>query len=232
MDRAQFLERLEILLSDVSKTEREEALEYYENYFDDAGAENEEAVLRDLGSPESVAATIKANLSESDKAFGEYTDRGYEDYRTLEERQVPEVAEGKTFRDRIRKNPNSLLILVIIALVFLSPVLGAAKGIVQAVIGILIVLPVLPLALVIAFGGAGIGLIAGGVGLAIGGMFSFGTAGRLLAAGGGCIMTAAGILLVIFAVYIGKRMIPAYLRRLVDFGQELFRRFRKEGEHK
>lgn len=225
MDKARFMERLEVLLSDVSKTEREEALEFYENYFADAGSEKEEAVLRELGSPEDVAATIKANLSESDKVFGEYTELGYEDLRTGEPRQVPEVRD---FRDRIRRNPNSLLILAIIALVFLSPVLGVAKGIVQAVLGIVITILVLPFALVIAAGSAGIGLIAGGVGLAVGGLIGMGFAGRLLAAGGGCILIAVGILLLLLAVRIGKRMIPTYLRKMADLGQRVVSRFKKE----
>ena len=48
MNRAQFMEQLKKLLSDISEAERLEALEYYENYFDDAGPENEEAVIREL----------------------------------------------------------------------------------------------------------------------------------------------------------------------------------------
>ena len=38
MDRKQFMEQLERLLSDISEAERQEALEYYEGYFDDAGS--------------------------------------------------------------------------------------------------------------------------------------------------------------------------------------------------
>ena len=41
MNRKQFMEQLERLLSDISEAERQEALEYYEGYFDDAGPENE-----------------------------------------------------------------------------------------------------------------------------------------------------------------------------------------------
>ena len=41
MNRMQFMRELSHLLSDISEAEREEALEYYENYFEDAGAERE-----------------------------------------------------------------------------------------------------------------------------------------------------------------------------------------------
>ena len=48
MDRAQFMRELEELLADISETERQDALEFYNNYFDDAGIENEAAVIRTL----------------------------------------------------------------------------------------------------------------------------------------------------------------------------------------
>ena len=65
MDRAQFMQALEKLLADISETERQDALDFYNSYFDDAGAENEASVLRELGSPEKVAAIIKADLKGS-----------------------------------------------------------------------------------------------------------------------------------------------------------------------
>ena len=41
MNRAEFMRRLTELLGDVSPMERDEAIQYYNDYFDDAGAENE-----------------------------------------------------------------------------------------------------------------------------------------------------------------------------------------------
>ena len=86
MDRAQFMQELEKLLADISETERQDALDFYNSYFDDAGAENEASVLRELGSPEKVAAIIKADLkgSAGGYEYGEYTEHGYEDARTKE----------------------------------------------------------------------------------------------------------------------------------------------------
>ena len=92
MDRAQFMRELEELLADISETERQDALEFYNNYFDDAGIENEASVIRDLGSPEKVAAIIKADLTDPEKGYesGEYTEHGYEDARAKETEQMPE----------------------------------------------------------------------------------------------------------------------------------------------
>ena len=65
MNRDAFMNSLKELLADVPEAEREEALSYYEEYFEDAGAENEESVIASLGSPQKVAATIKAGISDS-----------------------------------------------------------------------------------------------------------------------------------------------------------------------
>lgn len=48
MNRVQFMEQLKKLLADIPKDERGEAIRYYESYFDDAGPENEAAVIREL----------------------------------------------------------------------------------------------------------------------------------------------------------------------------------------
>ena len=70
MNRMQFMRELSRLLSDISEAEREEALEYYENYFEDAGAEREAEVIRELGSPGKVAAIIKADLNADAGNYG------------------------------------------------------------------------------------------------------------------------------------------------------------------
>ena len=44
MSRWEFMRRLEELLFDIAPAEREEALQYYNDYFNDAGKENEQEV--------------------------------------------------------------------------------------------------------------------------------------------------------------------------------------------
>ena len=79
MTRDAFMKELAYLLQDISEEDRQDALQYYRDYFDDAGPEREETVLRELGSPERVAAIIRANLAGQDADGGEFTDSGYED---------------------------------------------------------------------------------------------------------------------------------------------------------
>ena len=75
MNGREFIDQLAKLLSDISPEERQEALEYYEGYFDEAGEEREAEVIRELGSPGKVAAIIKADLRENGGDGGEYTER-------------------------------------------------------------------------------------------------------------------------------------------------------------
>ena len=63
MNKNEFLDQLSLLLSDISYDEREEALNYYKEYIEDAGPENEDTVLKELGSPDDIANQIKNSLS-------------------------------------------------------------------------------------------------------------------------------------------------------------------------
>lgn len=78
MNRLEFMQRLEQLLSDISAKEKEEALKYYNDYLNDAGVENEEEVLMSLGSPEKVAKIIKEGLY-GGSFYGEFTETGFKD---------------------------------------------------------------------------------------------------------------------------------------------------------
>ena len=73
MNRIEFMTELASLLQDVPVEERKEAMQYYNDYFDDAGAENEQEVIEALGNPARVAENIKRDLSEN---VGENVSRG------------------------------------------------------------------------------------------------------------------------------------------------------------
>ena len=62
MNRVDFMKQLESLLQNISPAEREEALQYYNEYFNDAGEENEQDVIEALGNPAKVAENIKRDL--------------------------------------------------------------------------------------------------------------------------------------------------------------------------
>ncbi len=82
MTKIEFMKELEELLSDISSDERIEALQYYEDYFEDAGPDREQNIISELGSPKKVAASIKADLNASEQELknrGYFTEKGYED---------------------------------------------------------------------------------------------------------------------------------------------------------
>ena len=58
MNKNEFLAQLRSALSSVPPEEREAAMSYYEEFFSDAGEENEQAVIASLGSPEELAQSI------------------------------------------------------------------------------------------------------------------------------------------------------------------------------
>lgn len=107
MNRDEFMSKLTALLADVSETEREEAIQYYNDYFDDAGAENENSVMESLGTPEELAKAIKAGIQDGGKS-GAFTEYGFAEF----ERQKNEImnpqhskaddmqSEGNTVDDR------------------------------------------------------------------------------------------------------------------------------------
>lgn len=78
MSYEEFMRELDRLLVGVPAEEREEALQYYSDYFADAGKENEEQVLRELGGPKKVAALIKAGLKGGADS-SEFTEQGIMD---------------------------------------------------------------------------------------------------------------------------------------------------------
>lgn len=62
MNKEKFMLDLEKKLKKIPKEEKENALDYYQEYFDEAGEENEEKILKELGSPSKIASEIMANF--------------------------------------------------------------------------------------------------------------------------------------------------------------------------
>lgn len=88
MNRIEYMRRLAALLQDVPAEERVATMQYYNDYFDDAGEENEEKVIEELGSPEQVAAEMKAGLGRRTEESGEFRETGYTNPR-FEKKEVP-----------------------------------------------------------------------------------------------------------------------------------------------
>jgi uncharacterized membrane protein len=110
MNRSEFMAGLRKLLVSIPEDEREEALQYYEGYFEDAGPENEGNVIKELGSPEKVASIIWADSKEGSRESGEFTETGYTDVR-FDERKRPACRENppqkRQGKDEAHKSENA-----------------------------------------------------------------------------------------------------------------------------
>lgn len=62
-----FLQKLEQLLADLPEEERREALEYYQDYLDDAGLTDAEDVTVKIGTPQRAAENIRAGLDQNEQ---------------------------------------------------------------------------------------------------------------------------------------------------------------------
>ena len=81
MTRDGFMKELAYLLQDIQDEDKEDALQYYMDYFDEAGPEREDEVIRELGSPERIAAIIRSDIAGHLENGGEFTESGYQDER-------------------------------------------------------------------------------------------------------------------------------------------------------
>lgn len=68
MNRKSYLQALERQLRGLSKEDFQETIDYFQEYFDEAGPDNEEAVIQQLGSPKEAARDILTNLYDKEKA--------------------------------------------------------------------------------------------------------------------------------------------------------------------
>ena len=134
MNRADYMAALRRALSVLPEEERANALRYYEEYFDDAGPENEAKAIEELGEPAKVAAQILA------------------DYRELT--AVPHAQPIKEKRRWRGISPLLLIVLVLLAIPIGLPLVFGAG----ATVLVLLILYGIPLALIC--GGAVIALLS------------------------------------------------------------------------
>lgn len=237
MNRKKFLDELAFLLQDVEDVEREEAMQYYEDYFDEAGKENEEQVINDLGSPERVAAIIKAGLENKFDQDIEYSEKGMDNSNYKQSREIIDakiISEEETvteddkyqskdrhhnhFHGNADRNRVLLALIIIGALFLILPIGGGILGIGLGFFGTVF--------------GLAIGILFGGIGCFIGAIVCFVKAFMIIASypGAGLITMAAGFGLIALAFvffWFARgliKIIPTVIRGIVDFCQNLIGR--------
>lgn len=243
MTKNEFIKKLEVLLSDIPLDERTEALQYYENYFDDGGPEREQSILSELGSPEKVAASIKADLNISEqeaKSKGFFTENGYEEESNYDPKYEIETSEpdtdtnnndGSEYTSRTDgtdgsyhgSNNNGLkVILLILLCIFAIPV---GLSLVITVISLFVAVVVTVAALWLSFVVVSIVLVITGIVAIVAGMVRLMTipAAGICFAGGGLILFGIGVLFTMATVGLSTKVMPVLIRGFINFCRLPFR---------
>lgn len=237
MDRKEYLERLEQLLLVLPGEEREEALQYYTDYFDDAGVENEDKVIMELGSPEEVAAKIRAGFSGD---YGEYSEQGFEDSRFQYNQEImadsnaadgwediPQEENSRSGRRERNQNTNVWKVIAIILILLCAAPVILPLGIATVVVILVAIITVVAILFGVGVSGFAI-LFAGIVTIAAGiSKILITPAAGIMAAGVGCILIALGILLSWVMISILVKVVPGVIRGIVNI---LGAPFRKAGD--
>ena len=63
MNRIEYMNQLAHRLKRLPKEDYDKAMDYFNEYFDEAGPENEQQAIEDLGSPEAAANSIVMDLA-------------------------------------------------------------------------------------------------------------------------------------------------------------------------
>ena len=211
MSRKAFMARLDELLADITEAEKDEALSYYEEYFEDAGPENEEEVISSLGSPEKVAATIKAGLSENAQEEGEFSETGYTNSYYDVKDEVATVNNRKGLGGIGTGGWIIILILCLFALPILGPILlgiaGTIFGVLVAIAAVIFAVLVTGIALVV----AAVAMVAAGFAA----LFATPLVGVALI-GAALLVAGIGILISILGYWVVTKVIPPLFRGFVE----------------
>ena len=238
MTRNEYMEQLKKYLKRLPKEDYDNAIEYFSEYFDEAGAENEQQVIEELGTPQMVASTICLHLEPGSEKNGEFTESGFQDERFEEKAtpaaRSPRTKAGDTYsynepygeqdyqstydnRGQGQKpwTSKTLKIILIIAIVLVGApvVIPVGIGIVAAILGLVIATVAFFAGLVVASVGIGIAGITVAV---LGIVAAVGFPSAMIMVGVGLIMLALGLVATVATVRLCMVMYPAIFRIFVN----------------
>lgn len=242
MNRIEFMTELAALLQDIPAIERQDAMKYYNDYFDDAGEENEQEVIAEFESPARLAEMIKTNLGmgsqgdpeHSAESYGEYRETGYTDTRFerkealagKQEAGKQNTGSGSTGKqDQEPPRTNGLVkALLIIAIIFVGGpiVIPFAIAVAAVVFAMIMTIFALFIALVLVF-----------VALAVVGIVLFCTglatlipevAVGLALIGSGLLLGVIGVIGTVGSVKLMIVAIPGICRGMATVFNRIFRR--------
>ena len=208
MTRQEYMEQLKKYLKRLPKEDYENAIEYFSEYFDEAGPQKEQQVMKELGEPKEAARELLLNLLQESVE---------NDQDIVEEKAAvqPEATSGGK-----KRSPGKIILLAILVLCA-SPV---SLAILVGVLAVLLAVVVTATAVIFSLGITSIAATAGGI-VTVG----FGAtlvlksaAAACMMIGGGFLMAGIGILAGVLTIYICKwcangigRLVNRFVRKKV-----------------
>lgn len=195
--REQFLNELERLLCNISREERDEAMAFYRSYFEDAGENNEENIIKELESPEKVAESICESLGDETATAEERYGQNLA-YRNVQYSGNMGNMAGAVQTPQKKETNVAAVILLVVVLVLTSPIWLSVLAVLLAVLATV--------------GAVVISALVAGVVIAVASftvMAAGSTAAGFLSLGIAFLLLALGILVGIACVWILGKGVPA-----------------------
>lgn len=224
MNRSKYIKELNEFLSDLPDDERQGAISYHEELFDDAGKDNEAKVIESLGSPRDVADAILRDsgmLTVRDNNFSQNNANTQSDANNNGGNQ--QYKSQNVYQYNQQNNPDmktsgskvgAVLILVLIAVL----TSGIWLSVLGSLFGIFIGLCAAGLGLIIGFGAGGAACLISGIYYLFTSAFSMG----LITIGAGLILVSLMILIAGPLFKLGINLFKWTIEISVKFGRLLY----------
>lgn len=212
MNKEEYMRRLAEALTGLPQSEKEEALQYYNDYFDDAGVENEQDVMNSLGMPETLAETIKKEQTEQQDVYEQdtYAEDSYAGTTGTEEKN-----------EKKNKLSGGIIALIVILAILASPIiLSIAAALLGALVGIFAaILSVIVTVLAVIFALVCVVVACIGVAFAIGAISPF---SAVVLAGVGITIVGICIFLVMAVVWLFGVALPWMIKGIAKLFKKMF----------
>ena len=221
MTRKEYMEQLRKYLKRLPKEDYENAIEYFSEYFDEAGPENEQQVMEEAAR-ELLLNLLQESVGDGKDSTGEKeTELPAEGSGNRRSAAGQNAAASTSDSTKKKRSPGKIILLAILVLCA-SPV---SLALMFSVLAVLFAVVVVIAAVIFSLGVTSIATIAGGIMVAGFGatLILKSVAAACMMVGGGFLMAGAGILVGVLTIYICKwcatgigRLVNRFVRKKVQ----------------
>ncbi len=226
------MKRLEVLLSDLPQGEREEALQFYRDYFEDAGTENEQTAMESLGSPEQVAGSIHAELQGEHSGYG-FAAKPFQMMKhgspvTNEPKEDGSAGSADRRQQQTasrRRSAGEITLWIVLGILALPIAVPLVIALISLVFGLFGALVGIVAALMI----GGLVAVIAGIVLALVAVVQIfvSPATGIFLMGGGLICAGIGILVIIPMIWAAGRLLPKAFHKITELCKRVFQSIKK-----